>query len=114
MSKTETTQHGMKFCPFCSGEPKFCERRWVNQNQGYGDQEYYEVECTICGAIGPTVPYKYFNEFSKHTVEDFRRDNALRSRIEEQYEVYKTEMAAKAKEGWNRRSLIPVDRSEWA
>ena len=99
-------------CPFCNGVAEIVVDR-VYSPYGYESNPHNEtyVRCTnvACGATGPRVVIEHFNRFSKHTVQEFRENNALRAREEERYEEYQKAARFQALAGWNRRENLTVD-----
>ena len=93
----------IKECPFCGGVPKIEKRTFENPNAGYSGSDYYLVVCTKCEATGKYEVFEYFSMFSKYSVEEFRKNNALRSREEDKYDEYLEVIKQKAIENWNKR-----------
>lgn len=93
-------------CPFCGSKET---ELYDVQNYASGDEysvssQYISCRCDTCGARSGKVAYDFFNRFSKHTVEEFRRNNLLRAREDERYEQYVNERKALSVQKWNTRS----------
>ena len=93
----------LKPCPFCSGKAEVFIDEWFNSNPGYSGGKAKRVRCVDCGAVGKWVHVDFFNMFSKHTVDDFRHNNALRASEEDRYEEYVKLRELEAIESWNTR-----------
>lgn len=90
-------------CPFCEGMGSIVEREDKNINIDYGDFPYVIVICANCGSTGKKITIKYFNEFSKYTVEEFRNSNLLRANEALRYKEYLDDKKREAIEAWNMR-----------
>ena len=92
-------------CPFCGSNVELKEDRVINPNQGYSDFPFMAVFCIGCGARGPKVSIKYFNQFSNKSVEDFRNSNLLRVQEELAYDEYILRESTRAIDLWNAREV---------
>ena len=93
----------IKKCPFCEGEGVLKKKTAENPNEGYSGTDFFVVECSTCRATGKHIVIKYMREFNDFTVEDYRKDPALRAREEDKYETYLKEHGEKAIAKWNTR-----------
>ena len=93
----------LKPCPFCSGKSEIRQSLIMNPNSGYPDSHYINVVCIICGAMCGKLWIKTFNEFSSHTVEDFRESNLLRANEGIKYDAYMNEQKTEVAKKWNIR-----------
>ena len=94
----------LKKCPFCgnSGELKLERTTMASGEYEYTDSVYI-VRCVICFASASRVAVETLGQFTKHTVQDFRDNPALRARVEDEYAGYLKEKRYQARENWNRR-----------
>lgn len=91
-------------CPFCAGEGELIEKR---ERHGYGEYErniiFHVVECKKCHSHGRRYEQKALIDFTSHTVQDFRNNPVLRAKVEDEYNLYITQIKELAVSSWNKR-----------
>jgi len=92
----------LKPCSFCGSDKiKLLDKDETISE--YCKYKYLIIVCDNCKATSGEYYIKFFNEFSKYTVQDFRENNALRSREEDSYELYINKEKIELSEKWNKR-----------
>ncbi len=94
-------------CPFCGkNEGTVIEDEEDNSNAGYSGWLYLRVACQHCGAMGERINAEYMCDFTKYSVEQFRKNPALRASEENKYQEYIKGIEDKVIAVWNTRDTI--------
>jgi len=102
---SEQTDLIMLPCPHCNGVAQLECRIDYGGTGEYARRgaDYLYVHCTECGAKSGEFHRKYFCDMTEYRVDDFRRNPALRARVEEEYDAYCEEIKKEPVNAWNKR-----------
>ena len=99
-----TTARVILPCPFCNREASLKSR---TESVGYDDHmrfvELLYVECFGCGSRTKDFRIKGFDEMSEYTVQDFRDDPTLRSKVQKNHTIYLEQLKQEVVCAWNMR-----------
>ena len=90
-------------CPFCNGEASLETRSEHFCYEGVFVELLY-VECSDCGSRTKDFRVKQFTEMTKYTVQDFRDDPTLRSKVQKDHAIYLEQLEQEVTHAWNRRT----------
>ena len=93
-----------KKCPFCEGTGKvFKIIKEALPGGYYHGESFYCVECSKCSARSKPIKIEFFCNLYDATVEDYRNNNALRAKHEDEYDKYIEGQKQEAIKMWNKR-----------
>lgn len=92
----------IKNCPFCGSEACLEEELYHHYSSSYTT---FVVSCLDCKARTKDIFKTSMIDFTKHSVDDFRKNPSLRAKEDDRLDLVNEEKKLIAVEMWNKRTL---------